>query len=75
MKTSILFFAVTAIVLFSLFLNDDTTSSNDLSDYYSDKDYIEGDIIVMFKNPENADDFVNNYSGIGLSIKEENGVK
>jgi len=70
MKTSILFFAITAMVLFSLFLNDDTTSSDDLTNYINDKDYIEGEIIVMFKESVNAQDFLNNYSDIGMRVKE-----
>lgn len=70
MKTSILFFAITAMVLFSFFLNEDTTSSDDLTNYLNDKDYIEGEIIVMFKAPVDAQDFLNNYSDIGLNIKE-----
>jgi len=70
MKTSILFFAITVMVLFSLFLNDDTSSSDDLTNYINDKDYIEGEIIVMFKESVNAQDFLNNYTDIGMTVKE-----
>ncbi|MBS1517088.1 MAG: S8 family serine peptidase [Bacteroidetes bacterium] len=71
MKTSLLFLSVTTLLLFSLFLNDDTNSRNDLSGYLNDKDYIEGDLIVMFNSPVNAQEFADNYSDIGMIVKEE----
>ncbi len=70
MKTFFLFLAAASLLLMSLFSNENTSSSNDLSNYYNDRDYIEGDIIVMFKNPVDVNDFINNYNGIGLTLKE-----
>jgi len=59
---------VMGIVFFSL--NNPTTSQNDLDNFYSDRDYIEGDIIVLFKSDVDANSFVKNYDNIGLTVKE-----
>jgi len=59
---------VIGIVFFSL--NNPTTSQNDLSNFYADKDYVEGDIIVMFKSNTDANLFVQNYDNISLAVKE-----
>jgi hypothetical protein len=59
---------VMGVVFFSL--NNPTTSQNDLANFYADKDYIEGDIIVMFKTITDANAFVQNYDNISLVVKE-----
>lgn len=64
---------IAVIAIFGLiFMNSDDSvnSQNDLSRYYNDKDYIEGEIMVMFKSEIDIDKFLSNYSGIGLYVKE-----
>ncbi|MEO6694487.1 MAG: S8 family serine peptidase, partial [Ignavibacteria bacterium] len=65
---ALLVIIVMGIVFFSL--NNPTTSQNDLANFYADKDYIEGDIIVMFKTSTDANAFVQNYNNISLAVKE-----
>lgn len=70
MKLITLLGGIVLILMISFSWNDSTTSQNDLSGYYQDKGYIEGDIIVMFKAKTDAQQFVNNYDAIGLGVKE-----
>ncbi|MBK8550061.1 MAG: S8 family serine peptidase [Ignavibacteria bacterium] len=70
MKIFSLFAGVVLIVLISFSFNNTTTSENNLANYYQDNNYLEGDIIVMFKSDINAQDFVNNFTDIDLKVKE-----
>ena len=60
---------VIGIIFFSP--NNKTTSQNDLANFYADKDYIEGEIIVLFKSDIDAVSFVRNYDNINLTVKEK----
>lgn len=70
MKILSILIGILIIVLVSFSLNKTTTSQNDLSNYYDDNNYVEGEIIVMFKSDTDAESFVNNYRSIDLSVKE-----
>ena len=70
MKILTLLLVVVTIVLISFSLNKTTTSQNVLSNFYEDKNYNEGEMIVMFKSGTDVQSFMNNYSNIDLSIKE-----
>ncbi|MEP7145994.1 MAG: hypothetical protein ABI792_03180, partial [bacterium] len=70
MKILSLLLGAVMIVLISFSLNNPTTSQNVLSNFYEDKNYTEGEIIVMFKSPINVEAFISNYSSIDLSVKE-----
>jgi len=65
-------FLISMPVIFMLLIlsQDPTSSQNDLSNFYDDNNYAEGEIIVMFKNNVNTDSFLEEYTDIGLSIKE-----
>ena len=71
MKTIYTFICAAVIVIVLLLSNDSITSRNNLSNFSEDTDYKEGEIIVMFKSPEDAVSFTRNYSSINLSVKEE----
>lgn len=70
MKILSLLTGVVFIVLISFSLNKTTTSENNLSNFYEDNNYLEGDIIVMFKSGVNIQNFLDNYTGIDLRVKE-----
>jgi hypothetical protein len=70
LKTFYFILAVTAAVVFLFSSNNKINSSNDISNYTEDKDYIQGELIVMFKSNEEASSFTENYRSIGLEIKE-----
>ncbi len=70
MKFLSLILFIVVIVLISFSLNNSTTSQNNFSGFNDDKNYVEGDLIVMFKSGVNAESFVSNYSDIDLNIKE-----
>jgi len=59
---------VTGIIFFST--NNSTTSQNNLSIYTEDKNYAEGELIVMFKTNTDADAFAMNYRSIDMKVKE-----
>lgn len=69
MKYISAFIAIGLIVLITL-LNDTGTSQNDLSHFYQDNNYVEGEIIVMFRAPVNTGSFIANYNDINLRVKE-----
>jgi Subtilase family/Secretion system C-terminal sorting domain len=71
MKTIYILFSILIILLISFSSHNSTTSQNDLSNFYNDKNYVEGDLIVMFKHGVDAGSFIKNYSVIDLKIKEE----
>ncbi|MEO8446921.1 MAG: S8 family serine peptidase, partial [bacterium] len=58
------------IIFMAAFFNTTSTSQNDLSHFYEDNNYVDGEIIVMFKSSINSDAFTDNYNSIGLSVKE-----
>ncbi|MBV6478851.1 MAG: hypothetical protein HGGPFJEG_01608 [Ignavibacteria bacterium] len=67
------FISTVVILLIGLVIfnyDNSINSQNDLSRYYSDKDYIEGELLVMFKSETDIESFLRNYSGIGLTLKE-----
>ncbi|MBK8551029.1 MAG: S8 family serine peptidase [Ignavibacteria bacterium] len=66
---SMLLSAVFVIAIITLVQNS-TTSQNDLSHFYEDNNYIDGEIIVVFKNNIDANSFMAEYDDIGLSLKE-----
>ncbi len=66
---SILVSMILIIVIIAIVQNP-TTSQNDLTHFYEDNNYVEGEIIVMFKHSVDANSFLNEYSNIALSIKE-----
>jgi hypothetical protein len=68
----ILPFSVSMFLLIAIiaFVHNPTTSQNDLAHFYEDNNYVEGEIIVMFKHSIDANSFLNGYSDIGLGIKE-----
>ncbi|MDQ3022564.1 MAG: S8 family peptidase [Bacteroidota bacterium] len=70
MKVIYLILSITVIALISFSLNNSTTSQNDLSNFYNDQNYKEGDLIVMFKYGVDAESFVNNYENIDMKIIE-----
>lgn len=71
MKTISLIAIIFLIVLASLTSNNPSSSKNDLSSLYSDKNYIEGELIVMLKSNTDLTSFVSNYDNVGLSVKEK----
>ena len=70
MKILTLLLVVVMIVLISFSLNNPTTSQNVLSNFYEDKNYTEGELIVMFKPASDVGSFLSNYSDIDLRVKE-----
>ena len=70
MKIFSLLAVIVLIVLITVTSNNPITSQNDLSHFEKDKDYIEGDIMVMFKGNVDVQSFVNNYNSIDLRVKE-----
>ena len=56
--------------MMSISLNDSASSQNNFSHFYEDKDYVEGDILVMFKSRIDAGTFVKNFESINLREKE-----
>lgn len=71
MKSLLILAALIFIGIFVFNSDNSIQSQNELSNYYNDKDYIEGELIVMFKSGTDVTGFTNNYSAIGLNIKEE----
>ncbi len=71
MKLLYFLIAISAVIIAVVSLNNPTTSQNDLSNYYNDKDYIEGDLIVLFKDQTDIGSFVRNYENISLTVKEQ----
>jgi len=61
---------IALIILMAALFSTTSTSQNDLSHFYEDNNYVEGEIIVMFKSNINTDVFTDNYNSIGLSVKE-----
>lgn len=66
---SLLLSAVAVFVIIALVQNS-TTSQNDLSHFYEDNNYTDGEIIVVFKNNIDVNTFMAEYDNIGLSLKE-----
>ena len=52
------------------FTGKETTSENNLTSFHEDKNYKEGDLLVMLKHGVDAQSLINDYTGIGL-IHEE----
>ena len=71
MKILSLLLGVVLIVLISFSTNKTTTSQNNLSNFYDDNNYVQGEIIVMFNSNIDAQNFVNNYQDIDLKVKEK----
>ncbi|HMR40108.1 MAG TPA: S8 family serine peptidase [Ignavibacteria bacterium] len=71
MKIVSLLIGIILIVLISLSVNDTTKSNNNLSNFYEDNNYKEGEIIVMFNTETDAQAFVSNYDAINLTVKEK----
>ena len=61
--------AVISVLIFSLTRN--STSTDSFSYIYEDKDYIDGEMIVSFKNDVDADLFARNMNNIGLKAAEK----
>lgn len=70
MKTLFLIFCIGVTGLIFLTSNNSGTGQNNIAYITEDRNYVEGEIIVMFKSNTDADSFVNNYKNIDLSIKE-----
>jgi len=70
MKIISILLALALIVVMTISINDSTRSQNDLSHFYEDNNYVEGDIIVMFKSSVDAGSFIKNYESINLGVKE-----
>jgi len=70
MKIIFILLAISLVVILTISYNDSATSQNNLFHFYEDKNYVEGEIIVMFKTNVDADAFINNYESINLSVKE-----
>ncbi len=60
--------AVISVLVFTLSRN--STSTNSFSYIYDDKDYIDGEMIVSFKNNADADLFAHKMNNIGLKAAE-----
>ena len=71
MKIISFMMGIILIVLISFSVNNTTTSNSDLSNYYEDNNYKEGEIIVMFNSEIDAQSFVSNYDAIDLRVKEK----
>lgn len=71
MKTIYLLAVIIFIMIASLTSNNLSSSKNDLSGFYSDKNYVEGDLIIMFKSNTDVTSFISNYDNIGLKVKEK----
>jgi hypothetical protein len=61
---------IALIVVISFSINQPTTSENNLSNFYDDHNYVEGEILVMFKTAIDADAFTENFKNINLAVKE-----
>lgn len=70
MKIVSVLLTITIVIMMTVSFNDSIISQNNLSHFYEDTDYVEGEIIVMFKSGIDADVFKKNYESINLSIKE-----
>ena len=68
-KISLLLSGVFAIVIIGL-VHNPTTSQSDFAHFYEDNNYVEGDIIVMFRTSPDTRSFLEEYTNIGLSMKE-----
>jgi len=71
MKIISVLLAIALVVMLIISNNDPATSQNNLSHFYEDKNYVEGEIIVMFKSSIDAGSFIKNYENINLKVKEE----
>lgn len=61
---------VIAVVAIIASLSGPTQSENNYLHIYADKDYVEGELLVMFKKDVDANEFVGKFDNIGMSIKE-----
>lgn len=68
-KLSLLISGLIAIVIIALAYKP-TTSQSDFAHYYEDNNYTEGELIVMFKNSPDTRSFLEDYSNIGMKVKE-----
>jgi hypothetical protein len=50
--------------------SDETQGQNDFSHIYADKDYVEGELIVMLNEGKNIDDLTKSFTDIDLRVKE-----
>jgi len=60
---------IIAIAVFTI--TKTTKTENSFSYIYEDKDYIEGDLIVSLTPGTDINNFVNDFSNIGLRVKEQ----
>lgn len=70
MKIILILLAAALIAIAAISYNGPAAGQNDLSHFYEDKDYVEGEIIVMFKTAVNEAAFISNYEDINLDVKE-----
>ncbi|HMS64698.1 MAG TPA: S8 family serine peptidase [Ignavibacteria bacterium] len=70
MKTLFLIFCIGVTGLVILSSNNPGTTQNNFSYINEDRNYVEGEIIVMFKTSTDAEAFINSYKNIDLEIKE-----
>jgi len=65
---TIVLIAVLALIL--SFNSKSTTGQNNLQSYYDDKNYVEGELIVMLDENVDAEQFTNNFVDINLRPKQ-----
>ncbi len=70
MKISSVLLSLLLVLVIVVSLNYISSSQDNVSNYFEDKNYLEGDIIVMFKSGISAESFLKNYTSIDLKIKE-----
>ena len=70
MKKLSILFSILLVISLVILVHNSTTSQSDLAHFYEDNNYVEGEIIVMFKNSPDTRSFLDEYSNIRMSLKE-----